>query len=394
MIMPSLFAGLLRAVTVRPTYGQHPRLSILGPLEARLLQPDLIILGGLNEGSWPPEAAIDPWMSRPMKTQFGLPLPERRIGLSAHDFVQLASAPEVILTRARRAGNAPTVPSRFLLQLETVLRALGYSKDDALAPKEPWVEWARMLDEPASAAISLAKRPNRARLPPPGRKMLHVTEIGTWRRNPYAIYARHILRLEKARTARRDATAADKGLIIHKALEVFLRKYADKLPPDALDELLKLGREVFAPYKDQPQAVAFWWPRFERIAGWFIEQEHERRSAGIKNLKAEAEGSITLESDFTLKGRADRIDRLADGTLAIIDYKTGGVPTQTEIRAGFEPQLPLLALIASGGGFKDIPAAAASEACLLETFRRRGTGGRTTDQSAGRCVDESGARGP
>ena len=121
-----LFAGLLRAQDHAPAYGQHPRVSILGLLEARLVQADVMILGGLNEGSWPPQADIDPWMSRPMKNTFGLPLPERRIGLSAHDFVQLASAPRVFLTRSRRAGNAPTVPSRFLLQLETVLRALGY----------------------------------------------------------------------------------------------------------------------------------------------------------------------------------------------------------------------------------------------------------------------------
>ncbi len=352
-----LFGNLLRAVTVRPNRGQHPRLGILGPLEARLLQADLTILAGLNEGNWPPETAIDPWMSRPMKKDFGLPLPERRIGLSAHDFVQLASAPEVVLTRARRAGNAPTVPSRFLLQLETVLRALGYHSEqsDALAPEQPWHEWARMLDDPVRIEPCAAPEPR----PPASARPrgLRVTEIGTWRRNPYAIYARHILRLEKLEPLEQDATAADKGMIIHKALEIFLRRYPDKLPPQALDKLLKIGNEAFAAWRDYPQVVAFWQPRFERIAEWFIELEQTRRAAGIKNLKPEALGSMML-GDFKLRGRADRIDRLPDGGLAIIDYKTGGMPTQTDVRTGLEPQLPLLALIAAQGGFEGIAAGA------------------------------------
>jgi ATP-dependent helicase/nuclease subunit B len=369
----NLFASLLRAKTIRPAFGQHPRLSILGPLEARLLQADLTILGGMNEGTWPPEPTIDPWMSRPMKHDFELPLPERRIGLSAHDFVQLAAGPKVVITRARRAGNAPTVPSRFLLQLETVLDALGH-KNEMLTPKEPWAEWARMLDEPKEPAPMAAPSPK----PPVDARPreLRVTDIGTWRRNPYAIYAKYILRLRKLEPIEQEATAADRGNIIHKALEVFLRKYQDNLPADALEDLLTIGRDVFKPYEDEPQAMAFWWPRFENIATWFIEQEQERRGENIKNLQAEAEGSITLQKDFKLKGRADRVDQMPDGTLAIIDYKTGGVPKQKEVNAGLEPQLALLALIASEGGFKDIPAATAAELAYWQL-----SGGRTAGKT-------------
>ena len=153
----ALFKDLLRAVAVRPSHGQHPRIRILGPLEARLIKADLVILGGLNEGTWPPEAVVDPWMSRPMKRDFGLSLPERRIGLAAHDFVQLAAAGRTILTRARRAGNSPTVPSRFLLQLDTVLQALGYR--DALASPDPWNLWAQLLDAPEPEDIRPCEPP-------------------------------------------------------------------------------------------------------------------------------------------------------------------------------------------------------------------------------------------
>ncbi|HUY69045.1 MAG TPA: double-strand break repair protein AddB [Alphaproteobacteria bacterium] len=381
-----LFAALLRAVTVRAKRGQHPRLAILGLLEARLIRPDLVILGGLNEGVWPPEAPIDPWMSRPMKREFGLPLPERRIGLAAHDFVQLAAAPEVLLTRARRMGHAPAVPSRFLSQLETVLRALGY--DDALAPAMPWRQWARMLDEPARVEACrppapcppLAARPN----------SLRVTEVGLWRRNPYAIYARHILKLEKLGPLDAEAGAAERGIIVHRALEQFLRRYPGALPPHAVQELLAIGRAVFAGYEGAV-VEAFWRPRFERLAAWFVAHERERRANGIEVVQVEAKGEMILEFTpppakakdlvppkggtksglslpppqggrnsfvFTLRGRADRIDRLADGTLEIIDYKTGGVPKQWELEAGYEPQLPLLAAIAKAGGFEGLPAAA------------------------------------
>jgi ATP-dependent helicase/nuclease subunit B len=353
----NLFKSLLRETVVRTLCGQHPRLAILGPLEARLIQADLVILGGLNEGTWPPEAAIDPWMSRPMKRDFGLPLPERRIGLSTHDFVQLASAPEVILTRARRAGHAPTVPSRFLLQLETVLEALGHhdEKRDALAASAPWALWANQLDEPARITSCAPPSPRPPRKARPN--SLHVTEIGRWRRNPYAIYARHVLGLEKLEPLEADANAAERGTVIHRALEQFLRRYPDRLPPEALDELRAIGRGIFAAYP-WPEVAAFWWPRFERTAAWFVETENRRRANGIKVLAVETQGQLTLhKGTFTLRGRADRIDRLPDGTLEIIDYKTGGVPKQKDVREGYEPQLPLLALMASEGGFSGVAAA-------------------------------------
>ena len=332
----ALFAGFLRAQTVRPAYGQHPRLSILGPLEARLIQPDLTILGGLNEGVWPPEAPIDPWMSRPMREKFGLPSPERRIGLSAHDFVQLAAAPEVVLTRARNAGSAPMVPSRFLLELEAVLRALGF------APQKvpPLAEWARALDQPP--AVQPVARPE----PRPAAELrptqLPVTAIGTWQRNPYAIYAKHILKLDPLDPLDTPIDAADRGILIHEALDRFIKKYPAALPADAERQLLAIGRELFKQLGEEPEAQAFWWPRFARIATRFVALEQRRRAEGITIEKAEASGKAAFGT-FTLRGRADRIDRLPDGELEIIDYKTGSAPTNDDVARGLEPQLPLLA---------------------------------------------------
>lgn len=351
-----LFEELIGDVMVRPPYGQHPRLSILGPLEARLLHHDLVILGGLNEGTWPPAPPVDPWLSRPMKRDFGLPQPERRVGQSAHDFVQLAGAREVLITRARRVGGSPTVPSRFLMQLDTVLQAAGHQREgeaDILTPRQPWPAWARLLDTPdvpvtiapPSPCPPVAARPTR----------LSVTEIGTWLRNPYAIYAKHVLKLRKLDPIDADVTAAEHGTAIHAALEAFIRATMDSWPDDPLGLLIAEGRKAFAPFMDRPQVAAFWWPRFEWIAAWFVSFEQARRADGITPLRVESEGVMPVANGaLTLRGRVDRLDRLPDGRVAIIDYKTGYVPSRNEVMAGYEPQLALLAMMAAHGAFADV----------------------------------------
>jgi ATP-dependent helicase/nuclease subunit B len=345
---PGLVIAAMGGRMVRPPFGGHPRLSILGLLEARLVQADLVILGGLNEGTWPPQPQADPWMSRSMRATLGLPSPERRIGLSAHDFVQACGAPRVVLTRATRVEGTPTVPSRWLLRLDTLLAATGHP--DGLIPgnREPLL-WARMLDEagpplpvtPPAPCPPVAARP----------RELSVTDIETWRRDPYALYARRILKLKALEPLDADAGAAERGLIIHAILADFVRQYPDGLPDDALAKLIAIGRRHFGPTLANPGVWAFWWPRFRAVASWIVEQERARRPFAAPPL-TEASGALALEAErFLLKARADRIDSLGGG-LAIIDYKTGAPPSAKEVALGFAPQLPLEAAIAAGGGFK------------------------------------------
>ncbi len=350
-----LYKALAGSKLLRSGRATHPGLSILGPLEARLIDADLVVLGGLNEGSWPPDVGFDPWLSRPMRKKLGLPSPEFRIGLSAHDFVQLVSGKEVMLTRALKAGGAPTVPSRFLMQLDAVLQAAGLSqgKRDALADARPWKEWALALDAPESEPKPCAKpspRPPLADRP----KSLSVTKIATWLSNPYAIYAEYILRLKKLDELDPEVDAADRGSMIHTAIEKFSSVWRQDLPPDAAERLIALAHGIFAE-EDNPRIRAFWETRFAESAAWFIEKERDARRAGEAPHEngIEAEGSYSLDG-FTLKGRADRINTQADGSLKIIDYKTGRVPTGKDVHKGFQPQLPLLALIASVGGFKNM----------------------------------------
>ena len=140
---PALFDQFMAGVTVRLKYGQHPRLNIWGPLEARLQHADLMILSGLNEGSWPPDPAVDPWLSRPMRKEFGLPSLEQKIGLSAHDFVQTASAGNVVITRSEKPDGTPTIKSRWLSRLHAIT---GHYTNDVDAQK--WINWFKLLDQP------------------------------------------------------------------------------------------------------------------------------------------------------------------------------------------------------------------------------------------------------
>ena len=350
---PALFSALLAGRVVRPRYGSHPRLAIWGPLEARLQHADVLVLGGLNEGAWPAEVDPGPWLSRPMCAGFGLPLPERRIGLAAHDFAQAFCAPRVYLTRATRVEGTPTVPSRWLLRLGTVLEAVGLS--DALHGEAArWLAWAEALDSPAETATT----PPPAPTPPLEARPrgLSVTQVETWMRDPYSLYARRILDLKTLDPIDADPGAAERGTLVHEALELFLKAYPRALPENSEAALIDIGAKVFARFGAMPGVWAFWWPRFRRVTRWFVETEQARR-AEVEASFGELRGTLILDAaggPFTLTAKADRIDLLSDGSLAILDYKTGGVPTAKAVAFGFAPQLPLEAAIALAGGFPGV----------------------------------------
>lgn len=341
--------ALLQTVTVRPSYGAHPRLMILGQLEARLVDADLLILGGLNEGTWPADPGHDPWMSRPMRKAFGLPPPERHIGLSAHDFVQGFCSPRVVLTRAAKTGHAPGVPSRWLQRLSAVLEAAGI--DPATIKNPHSTALARELHR--EAQIQSCDRPE----PKPPLdlrpKQLSVTRIETWMKDPYSIYARYILRLEKLENLEKPVEAKERGTLLHRIFERFLTAHPKSVPDDAVLILESIAGEEIEKLHDDPAVWSFWKPRFSRLARWYAEHETDWRE-GASPLKGEAKGRYVL-GDFTLTAIADRIDRMQGGA-AIIDYKSGGSFSQKAIKSGASPQLPLEALILTEGGFEDIPA--------------------------------------
>ncbi len=368
---PVLLETLMAGRFVRPRHNRHPRLHVWGLLEARLQQADVMVLGGLNEGAWPPEAKPSPWMSRPMMKKFGLAPPERLIGLQAHDFVQAFSAPDVVLTRSDRVDGTPTVASRWLMRLDNLLQRLGV--EAAFQAADPWLDWARSLDAPKESRRVSEPRP----APPVDARprTLSVTQVEHWIRDPYAIYARHVLGLRPLDPIDAEPGAADRGTIIHEILDRFQDAHRDDLPEDARQRLLEVGRQVFDEYLAHPGVRAFWWPRFERIADWFVDYERDRRKAGFRTAVTEAKGEIVIDGPagpFTLTARADRIDRRADIGLSVMDYKTGAPPTTPQVEAGFSPQLPLEAAIAEAGGFENLKAETVAQLVYLHL-----SGGRT-----------------
>jgi ATP-dependent helicase/nuclease subunit B len=354
-----LFSAALAGRVVRKPPQPGLRVRILGPLEARLTESDRVVLGGLVEGTWPPESNSDAWLSRPMRLALGLDLPERRIGLSAHDFAQLLGAREVILSHAAKISGTPTVPSRFIQRLAAVA---GPRWEAAVARGRTYLDWARELDRPQriTPAPQPAPVPPRAARP----KRLSVTEIEHWLRDPYTIYAKHILRLRPLDAVDTAPGAAERGTIIHAAVGDFTTRYAKNLPADPAGALIALGEPRFADLDEFPEARAFWWPRFLRIAHWFARWDAERRGA-IAAIEAEIRGEISIPLDdgtFTLSGVADRIEQMPDGRYVILDYKTGAARSEKQVRTGLAPQLTLEAAMLRHGGFKEI----AAGACVAE----------------------------
>ncbi|WP_428376654.1 double-strand break repair protein AddB [Lichenicoccus sp.] len=360
---PRVLAGLLdaalagvavrsrRALRGRQAGAEHPRLFIWGLLEARLQSVELAVLGGLVEGVWPPSADPGPWMSRPMRMQAGLPSPEERIGESAHDFLSASCcAPELVLSRPGRRDGAPAVPARWLVRLDAWLQG----RDQALE-QHPALSWLRRIDQPEGAPRPVA--PPRPCPPVALRpRRLSVTEIETWMRDPYAIHARHVLKLAALRPLEEAADAADYGTIVHEALSVFLRAYGAAWPADADLQLQRAFLQALDAAALRPALAAWWRPRLLRIAGWVAQTEADRRARQAPvRIASECDGRVALQAlpggDFELRGRADRIEVNPDGSLCLLDYKTGTLPTGPAVLEGWSSQLVLEAAMARLGAF-------------------------------------------
>ncbi|NKC32308.1 double-strand break repair protein AddB [Falsiroseomonas selenitidurans] len=360
---PALFEASLEGIATRQVRlheAAHPRVEILGLLEARLLAFDRVVLGALDEGVWPLATDPGPWMSRPMRAQFGLPEPEARIGRVCMDFFLFAcAAKEAVLSRAARRGGSPTVAARWLTRLETFLAGQGL----ALAGSEA-ARWAAALDQPAT--VTPVGRP--APCPPAALRPreIAVTEVADLLADPYAFYARRVLRLRALDPLDADVGALDYGIIVHAALSGFIRRIA-RAPggwpgeDQALADWGEAAAEALAAQGPRPSLAAFWRPRLARIGAFVVRLEAEmRQGGGIAASVTEVEARFDLPRPrgvVALKARADRIDRLGDGSLQVLDYKTGRVPGLPELQDGRAPQLPLEAALAEAGAFAGLPAA-------------------------------------
>lgn len=355
---PEILDALMAGESVRPAVGAESRVVIWGPLEARLQAVDTLVIGSLNEGVWPRRAEADRFMSRFMKQGMALEPPERRIGLSAHDFYMGLGAPRVVLSRSARSGETPAVASRWLQRLLTVagdevagtLRARG----------DLYLRWARALDE--AETIDFARRPSPT--PPlaarPNR--LSVTEVETLRRDPYAVYAKRILGLRPLDPLLRDPGAIERGVLLHDILNRFTLSGIDPADPDAPARLTALGRAAFTAANLPADVAAVWWPRFEAMVPELLQWERERSAAIVRRF-TEIDAGLTPigATGVVLSGRADRIDLLAGGMADILDFKTGSTPSRRQAHMLISPQLALEAALLRSGAFAAIGPAAPAD---------------------------------
>lgn len=345
----AVLTRLMATETVRPLYGTHPRLKILGPIEARFNQYDVVIVGEVNEGVWPVLPSSDPWMSRPMKKDFGMPLPEKAIGVMAADFCQLMCAPEVYLTRAKRVTGTPMNKSRWLLRLETVLKAYGKEAETLLDYK--YTSLARLQDTPAvqdKIVVPAPKPPIESRP-----RRLSASWLERLICDPYSVFAAKILRLKQLDAPDKDLSFADYGNLIHGILEEFNTKFPQELPSDAREQLINIGLNKFQSAEISAELRAFWWPSFLKTVDWVLAQEAICRP-DIKQIYNEVEGQMEFAAPagpFIAEARADRLNFNKDGSIDIIDYKTGSIRSNKQVHAGYAPQLPIEGLIAASGGF-------------------------------------------
>jgi ATP-dependent helicase/nuclease subunit B len=294
-----------------------------------------------------------------MRNALGLESPERAIGLAAHDFATLAAMPEVRFTRALKVDGTPTVESRWLQRLKQLTK--GLKLDAKLGTENLYPAYAGLYalpDRAPAPAPRPAPRPPAAKRP----RELSVTQIETWLRDPYAIYARYVLRLKPLEPLAQAIRPMDRGRAMHEILEHFVRETMDGFPPDPLARLIALSQETFARYGIPQSVLALWRPRFARAAAWFVEEEKRRRAA-VTRSHLEISGRMEIEAPggiFVLTGRADRIDELRGGGAAIVDYKTGKPPSDLQVRT-LSPQLPLEGAILARGGFEGIGAHPPSE---------------------------------
>jgi len=375
-----IISHLMGDIKVRPKYGTHPRLTILGQLESRLIDADIIILGGLNEGSWPPDPGHDPWMSRPMRKKFGLPDPERSIGLAAHDFIQSFCAPQVLITRAKNIDSAASVPARWLQRLDTVLQSA--ESDISILYDHTLLNWGNALDHQEETRPTTRPQPK----PPADKrpKRLSVTQVETLMKDPYAIYAKKILRLDKLDDIEKPIEAREKGTLLHDVLERFVSAHPSTMPPNAKDILYGHASQHIACLHEDPAIWSFWWPKFERLCDWFLDHETNwRKYQKARPLALEAKGTLSIKTknaDITLSGIADRIDLMPDGSCAIIDYKTGSGFSSEKMATGDTPQLPLEAIMLEQGAFAEHGIAAGKKASYLAYWSLSGgaTAGKIT----------------
>lgn len=343
---PSILSALLVDINITPEAYGHDRLYIWGRLEARLQTVDTVVIAGMNEGEMPKVQGSDPFMSRMMKQEISLKPPEYKIGIEAHDFSMLFGMDRVILSRSLRTGGEPTQKSRWLERLQILAGEENFAMIRKRGKK--YLSYGHLLDE--SSLVSLAERP----CPKPSvhirPKHYSVTDLELLQNNPYAIYAKKILRLKPLSPIRREISKRALGIFFH-ALIARLGSVSWKGSEEALrKQFLQILEEEFSQLRLEPAVEILWYSRFYALGEDYIYWERAQASSE-KFFEISSLPLPIGDSGAFVKGRADRIQKNIDGTVDIIDFKTGALPSKTSVYNFEKLQLLLEAILLQEGAF-------------------------------------------
>ena len=329
-----LLGDAMERIAVRPAYGGHPRVAVYGLLESRMARADLVVCAGLNEGTWPGGASPDPLLAPPVLRALGVPGGEFRIGLAAHDLAGALGAREVLLTRAERTADGPAIPSRFFLRIKALLGDLAKRHEETELPA---------LVDALRDAVAAPPYPQPQPKPPASLRRVRIsaTALDRLRSDPYQFYARSILFLDEMDPLDAEPSPAWQGTLAHAILEEWHEEGG---------ALTDLAEKHLAAMDAHPLTRALWEPRLMAALEWIaneVESDPQRKIVGV-----EEKGTRTVQG-IEIGGTADRIDRLADGSYAIVDYKTGGPPSKKMVEEGFALQLGTLGLLLAEGAYAE-----------------------------------------
>ncbi|MBN1325152.1 MAG: PD-(D/E)XK nuclease family protein [Alphaproteobacteria bacterium] len=316
----AVIADVLSGVSVRTQMNDAANIFVLGTIESRMQTADVIILTGLNEGMFPSIGYENSWLPRHMAEKIGLPSPDRKVSLMSLDFMNLSCGETVYWLRSKTAGSSQTTESRFISRVDVTSN--GIKKDKAI------LSVVRNRDN-----VPLIPLDYSSPRPPADRSDVYVTELELLIHNPYAFYAKHILRLYPRDDYWKEPDARDFGNLVHNVIEQAVGKTSNEIISE-LDlqakKILPSGSVLFH----------FWHKRFVDIAPHIEKMLNNSHGAAV-----EIKGSTKIAGRI-VRAKADRI---WDG--CVLDIKTGSAPSKKQLIDGMMPQLPLEAFIMQNNGF-------------------------------------------
>jgi ATP-dependent helicase/nuclease subunit B len=304
--------------------------DILSPIEARLLNFDLIIVSSLNENDFP-QIDNHGWIGAKIKKDLGVNKTLKKIGQNGFDFCNYLSNKKIILTHSKYRLGQHNVESPFITKLKTLCKILNLNIDKSQFYQRKINENLHFIPQylaPSFGNPSENYRP----------KNYYITDISHLISNPYFIYVKKVLKIEELKKIDYEPSYAEFGSFIHKALEDYIKN-----PTNINFE------EIFEKYFLSKQAKLIWYPKFLKIFENFCEDNQE--FIDDENILEESI-KIDLEN-IKISGKVDRILIDNEKNIKIIDYKTGQVPTKKDVICGLEPQLTVYALILSETLFKN-----------------------------------------